>query len=185
MAEGGYTRGADSFYVSPTEGRLNFEIRVIASAQSDAERAIMADEWRRNGFEFAQAAFTPAQSSDGQTLGTFRSLSSTGGPTGEEAMTSYTTESISRPETRWRGSNRGGWSNPEYDRLMDAFLTTLDRTQRNRQIIQAVKILTENLGVIPLYFNPAVVAYPRGLTGINLITAQAEMSWNVHEWEFR
>lgn len=184
MAEGGYTRGADGIYTSPSEGRLTFEIKVIASAQSDAERAIMSDGWRRLGFEFEQGSFSPAQSRDGQTLGTFRSLYTTGGSGGEDSLLTFTTASISRPETRWVGNNRGGWSNAEYDHLVDAFYMTLDRAERNRQSIQAWRILTEQLGVLPLYFNPAVNAYAAGLRGIDVRTADAEMSWNVHLWEF-
>ena len=67
---------------------------------------------------------------------------------------------------------------------MDAFYTTLDRAERNRQSIQAWRILTEQIGVMPLYFNPAVNAYPAGLRGVDVRTAEAEMSWNIHAWEF-
>lgn len=184
MAEGGYARGTDGVYTSPSEGRLTFEIKVIASAQSDAERAIMADGWRRLGFEFDQGSFSPAESRDGQVLGTFRSLYTTGGSGGEDALLTFTSASISRPETRWLGNNRGGWSNAEYDRLVDGFYMTLDRPERDRQSIQAWRILTEQLGIMPLYFNPAVNAYPAGLHGVDVRTADAEMSWNIHMWEF-
>jgi peptide/nickel transport system substrate-binding protein len=185
MAEGGYFKGADGMYVSPTEGRLSFEIRVIASAQSDAERAIMADGWQRLGFDFEQASYTPVQTQDGQTIGTFRALSSTGGAGGEDASLNYTSAAISRPENRWVGGNRGGWSNPEYDGLIDAFYTTLDRGERNRQLIQAWKLITEDLGILPLYFNPAVLATPTGLTGVDITAPDAELTWNIQDWIFR
>jgi peptide/nickel transport system substrate-binding protein len=183
MEEAGYRKGADGFYASPSEGRLNFELKVIQSAQSDAERAIMAAGFRSAGFDFEEAAFPPAQSNDQQALATFRSLFTTSGPGGEVALVNYTTANIMRPETRWQGRNRGGWSHAEYDRLVDAFQTTLDRNERNQQAVQALTLLSEDVGVMSLYFNLAVLAYPSELKGINIRSGDGEMTWNVHQWE--
>ena len=44
-------------------------------------------------------------------------------------------------------------------------------------------MLSEQLGVIPLYFNPGVLAYPAALRGVSVRAAQAEATWNIHEWE--
>jgi peptide/nickel transport system substrate-binding protein len=185
MNDAGYRKGSDGVYASPTDGRVNLDLKVIASAQNDAERTIMADGWRRAGFEVEEGSFTPAQSRDGQILGTFRALSTTSATGGAEAVDAYSSSHISSPETRWLGSNRGAWSNADYDRFAAAYVTTLDRNQRTQPIVDAAKLFTEQLGGLPLYFNPSVLAYPSGLTGINIRSADGEMSWNMHQWEFR
>lgn len=185
MNEAGYTKGADGFYASPSEGRLNFEVKVVASPQNDAERTIMADGWRRAGFSMDEGGFSPSEVRDGQTVGTFRSLSTTSGALGAYSLAVFTTAAIPRPENRWNGQNRGGWSSPEFDRFVDGYQSTLDRTERNQQIVQATKVLSEQLGVLPLYFNPDVLAYPTGLHGVNIKSADGEVSWNIHQWEFR
>ena len=161
-------------------------MRNIQSPQNDAERSIIADGWRRAGFEIEEDIFTPVQNRDGQALGTFRSLSITSAGAAREGLTlqDLPSESISRPETRWIGSNRGGWSNPTYDQAVDRFLTALDPREQARAVVDAVKALTEDLGVIPLHFNPRAVAYAAGLTGINVRTGVVDPSWNVHEWQF-
>jgi len=186
MSEAGYTKDSSGFYLTQTGARINFEVRNIQSAQNDAERAIIADGWRRAGFEVEENVFTPVQTSDGQTLGTFRSLSITSAAAVPEGLKidEYTSRAASRPETRWFGQNRGGWSNPDYDRTIDVWLTTLDQTQRRQQVAQAARIMTEDLGVIPLHFNPAALAYPTGLQGVVLKAPDVEQAWNIHEWEY-
>ena len=74
--------------------------------------------------------------------------------------------------------------NPDYDRTIDAWLTTLDENQRHQQVAQAAKIMTEDLGIIPLHFNPAAVALPTGLQGVVLKAPDVETAWNIHEWEY-
>lgn len=148
MTEAGFTKDVGGFLVDRTGARLNLEVRNIQSAQNDAERSIIADGWRRAGFEIEEDIFTPVQNRDGQALGTFRSLSITSAAAEREglALDDLNSESISRPETRWIGQNRGGWSNPAYDRAVDTFLTALDPRGQAQSVVDAVKVLTEDLG---------------------------------------
>lgn len=186
MNEAGFRKDAGGFYT--TAGvRLNFEVRNIQSAQNDAERSIIADGWRRAGFEMIEDVFTPVQTRDGQALGTFRSLSITSARAEREGVTlkDLTSEGISRPETRWIGQNRGGWFHADYDAAIDRWLSMLDPRERPQYVAQAVKGLTEDLGVIPLHFNPGVIAYAAGLQGVYVRAPAADVGWNIHEWEFR
>ncbi len=186
MAEAGFAR-AGGFFVTTEGTRVNLEVRNIQSAQNDSERAIIADGWRRAGFEVEEDVFTPTQTRDGQLLGTFRALSITSAAAVAEGLKldDYTSKNASRPETRWFGMNRGGWSNPEYDRAIDAWLTTLDQNERAQIAARTARILTEDLGVIPLHFNPAANAYAAGLHGINVKAFDPDLIWNIHEWEWR
>jgi peptide/nickel transport system substrate-binding protein len=177
-------RGADGFYAT-SDGRVALELKNIASAQNDAERSIIAAGWRQVGVEIEERSFTPTEAQDGQARATFRALHPVSIAQGEAALTYLTTAAVARPETRWNGQNRGGWSNPEFDRFDEAFRTTLDAAQRNRHLAGAIALLSDQLPVLPLYFNPGVLAYPAGLTGIDLKAGDGEASWNVHQWELR
>jgi peptide/nickel transport system substrate-binding protein len=183
MNEAGYTKDASGMYIGPG-GPVNLEVRNIQSAQNDAERAIIADGWRRSGLGVEENVFTPVQTSQGEVLGTFRSLSITSAQPRHEGLNlrELRPEHISRPETRWFGQNRGGWNNPAYDRAAEAFATTLEPTARQQTLAQAVQALTEDLGVIPLHFNPGVIAYSTGITGPTFKAPDAEISWNIWEW---
>jgi peptide/nickel transport system substrate-binding protein len=183
MQEAGYRKAGDGFFESPGEGRLGFQVKGTASAQNAAERTILASGWRQAGFDVEEATFSPAEAQDGQTVSTFRSLYTTGAPAGTQAFGLFTTRTIARPETRWVGSNRSGWSNADYDRFAEAVQSTLEPAERGRQIIQAVKVLTETPAMISLYFNPSVLAFPTTVKGFNIRAADADQTWNVHEWE--
>ncbi len=184
MTEAGYTRDGSGMWTSPAGGPVNLEMRNIQSAQNDAERSIIADSWRRAGFQIEENVYTPVQTQQGETLGTFRSLSITSAQPRHEGLRiiDFKTEAISRPETRWLGQNRGGWSNADYDRAAEAFATTLDPTGRQQALAQAVRVMTDDLGIIPLHFNPGVIAYAAGISGPTFKAADAEISWNIHEW---
>lgn len=187
MNEVGFIKDAGGSFADRSGARLNLEVRNIQSAQNDAERSIIADGWRRAGFEVEEDVFTPVQTRDGHALGIFRSLSVTSAGASREGLTleNLNSASISRPETRWIGQNRGGWSNAAYDRAVDAFLTSLDPKEQSQAVIEAIKALTEELGVIPLHFNPRAVVYAAGLVGINVRSGIVDPSWNIYEWELR
>lgn len=106
-------------------------------------------------------------------------------PQGEVALSRFTTDQIPRPENRWTGNNRGGWSNTEFDRLSDAFTVALDPAERMRGIIQMAKIFTEEVPGISLYFNAIPIAFVAELKGPRESVPEADWSWNVHEWDFR
>lgn len=185
MLQAGFTRGPGGFWVSPTEGRFSAELRVNATAQSEAEMAIMADGWRRAGFDFREVPVPQAQSRSGEVRGSFPALYTGGGSTGDNALPSFVSTNIARPENRWVGNNRSGFSNPEFDRLVQAYNTTLERDQRIDALIQTARIFTEQLPAIPLFFNPGIVAYVAALEGPQPFGPTADVGWNVHEWRWR
>lgn len=179
MAEAGFRKGADGFYASPEEGRLTIEVRVSAGAQNEQELAIMAEGWRRAGFEAQERPYPVAASRDGQFRATFPGLlhNSAGGN-----FNSLITSNIASPENRWSGSNRGAWSNPEYDRLFDAFNTTLDPGRRAQQVADMMKLVSDQLPIFSVVYDFNVIAHAIGLRGPR-VGATGSDNWNAHQWE--
>lgn len=66
---------------------------------------------------------------------------------------------------RWLGRNRGGWSHPTFDRLWDAFNSTLDRAERIQQIAQMEKIISEQVPTVPHYYTPRMLVHVPTLRG--------------------
>jgi peptide/nickel transport system substrate-binding protein len=118
MAEAGYRKGSEGRYVGADGTVFSFEHWAQAHQQNDRQSAIMAEGWRRAGFNAREYAIPAAQSSDIAVRATFPGLLSTGA--GTAAWGNFTATEIPAATNRWRGSNRGGWVSPEYDRVFDA-----------------------------------------------------------------
>ena len=92
---------------------------------------------------------------------------------------------MARAETRWQGGNRGGFSSPDYDRFAEALTTALQPSERTRVLVEITKIVSEELPTISLFFRAQAWVFASDLSGPQLVAAETNMSWNIHEWDFR
>ena len=74
------------------------------------------------------------------------------------------------------GNNQTGWSNPEYDHLIDLAARTADGATRMKTFQQAEGILVDEVPIIPIYFytrvtleRPEVVGWYPNLLDIHNI----------------
>ena len=185
MNEAGWTKGPDGIFSHPAEGRFSANLQVNAAAQQEAEMAIMGSVWRQAGFDVKEVPVPQAQSRLGEVRGSFPAFYTGAGGVGERSFVNFESARIPNPENRWVGLNRGGWVNAEYDRLLNAYSTTLERSERIRHVVQLARIFTEEVAAIPLYFNPGIVGYVAALSGPQPFSPDADVTWNVHEWELK
>jgi ABC-type transport system substrate-binding protein len=185
MAEAGYVKGGDGMYASPIQGRLQTEVKTNAASDNEAEVSIIANSWRQAGFDIREAVLPAAQAQDNEIRSIFPGMYTNNISQGESALLNQTSRRIPGPENRWSGSNRGGWSNAEYDRLADAFSTTLDRAEREALVTQMVRLHTTDVGTISLLFRVQPWVMVSALKGFEKAVApEANMAWNIHTWEF-
>ena len=183
MSEAGITKAADGFYQSAGEGHLRWEIKTSASVDNEAETSIMANTWRQAGFDFQQAVLPAALAQDGQARATFPTLYSFGTSVGEPMLAGMNTAGISRPENRFSGSNRGGWSNGEFDILSDTLGQTLDPDRRAQVIAQMTAMVSREAVTIPLYFYGNPVAATSAVVGPSPVVQETPFEWNIYEWQ--
>jgi peptide/nickel transport system substrate-binding protein len=60
-------------------------------------------------------------------------------------------------------SNRGRWSNPDFDSVLGQALRTMDDAKRNALYGKAAEIAVGDMGVIPVYFTVNTWASRKGL----------------------
>ena len=184
MGEAGFQKGPDGTYAGPG-GRFTGGLRTTAGADFEQEMLIMADGWRRVGFDIQESVVPAAQAQDNQVRATFPTLFTGNTNMGEPALLNYTTSGIPRPENRWNGGNRGGWSNAAYDRLADEFNRTLARPERVQQVAEMLRIYVEELPSISLFFRAQPLAHVAGLRGPATAAPESSLIWNIHEWEYQ
>jgi peptide/nickel transport system substrate-binding protein len=187
MAEAGYARGVDGVWTHPSAGRFAFEQTVLQSPQNENEMHIMASSWREAGFDVAERVWGAAQSSDAQLRATHPSLANTSagsGTPGEILLSEYLSATVPTAQNRWAGSNRGGWVNPEFDRVAERFNATLARGERVPLLAEMARVFSEDVAVISLYFNVTSTAFAATLRGPKVSVPEGTMAWDVHEWQW-
>lgn len=182
MGEAGYIKGPDGYFAGPTDGKLNL---VLQAMQTRPELSALPGLWRQAGFDVQEQGKTSVEARNAELVNKFGSMNLTlSGSTDSEQMALYLTSEVASAETRWVGVNRGGWVNPEMDRLVAAFNTTLDPNQRVQQRVQIAQLLTDQLPTLVLTQNPNVHAYLSSVKGITETSTSTtgRITWNIHEW---
>ena len=159
----------------------------LANPTWESEDAIVVDGYRKIGLNAVGRIISSALFGDGQVRASFGTMQLTGGGGFEQGLgRNLASVGISRPENRWQGSNRGAWSNPEYDRLWNLYNTTLDLPGQIDVLAQMEKLQTGEVPTIPMYYTPTITPYVAGLTGPQLRTGgNADTLFKIWEWPWR
>jgi ABC-type transport system substrate-binding protein len=160
-------------------------MRVLAGPQNEQELSIIGAGLRKAGFDVREHVLPAAAVQDAELQASFTGLFGTGHQSGEYTLPIYASSGIPRAENRWIGTNRGAWSNPQYDRWAEALPTTLPRPERIQLITQMARLLSEEVPFISMYFSVDVVAHTAALKGPQIVAPDTTTNWNVHDWELR
>ena len=184
MVEAGLVKDAGGFFANAQGERFRPDFYVIQGPLYERQQALMQDTWVRAGIDVSPRTMGAAQLRDFEAAVTFSGLSNRGLGSDETTRVGmFTSAQIGAPANRWVGNNRGGWPSPEYDKLFEAFSSTLDRSERDRQLGEMMKLATEHLPIFPTYFNVEVLAHLATLRGPAVGDLERLNFWNVHEWE--
>ncbi|HEY3117145.1 MAG TPA: ABC transporter substrate-binding protein, partial [Chloroflexota bacterium] len=181
MNEAGFSKGPDGTYAS---GGTRFAGELKTTIEREDEVTAMSSDWRKVGFDIHQAVLPAALSTDPASRATFPAMFTSTTPQG--AFDSFTTAQAPRADNNWRGGpNRGGWSNPEYDRLVDAFSTTLEPSERAAEVAQMARVFGQDLPMLSLFFLSVPYAWVSNLHGPSAVAPEAWPVWNLPEWQFK
>jgi peptide/nickel transport system substrate-binding protein len=183
MNEAGFTRGADGFFAGP-DG--HFTAALETANRIDKPASAMSSNWRTLGYDIGDRSLPPALTTDPAARVTYAGMSIWTTSQGERALTGFVTSQCPRADNNWRtGTNRGCWSNAEYDRLYDAFMTTLDRQQRSVQLTQLARLFTDEVPMISVLFLAQPYEVAASLLGVLPVKPEGNILWNMHEWELK
>src|SRR5439155_15746874 len=143
-------------WLTPSGERFTLEQWYLAGATNARDSSILVDGFRRFGIDASSNEWGIQRSSNEERVKTSGMF---GGSLGSGPPDRYHSRNIARPENRYSGTNRFGFSNPDMDRAIDGYLTTLDRPGRIEQLAQMERIVMEQLPVIPTYWTAVVTAH--------------------------
>jgi ABC-type transport system substrate-binding protein len=119
---------------------------------------------------------------DNEVRATFPGMTQIGLSSKDDSIRNFISAQIGTAATRWRGDNRGGWSNPDADRLYEAFNSTLDPSERTRQLVELAQVVSDQLPVFVFYPNIRVRAFVSELSGPDVGSPNTLPKWNMHDW---
>jgi peptide/nickel transport system substrate-binding protein len=182
MAEAGWTLGPDRLLRNAAGERLSLEIRT--SAGDEQEVAVLSDQWKSAGVDATPFSFPSSLKSDRQYRASFP-----GASLGERSITptfleGFGSAQIPTEANRWSGSNRGGFSNPALDRLYGQYSTTIEVSGRQSLLADMLKLVSEDVALLPLYYAVDSIVVRKGVRGPMAISSMTESpAWNIHAWE--
>jgi peptide/nickel transport system substrate-binding protein len=162
LEEIGFVKGANGFYARRDGQPLKVGAWSSSGTKNEAEAATYIDSMRRAGIDASQNIITAAQIGDPQLRALLPGVILRGGG---PALNGLTSGEIARPENRWNGGNRYGWSNPDYDRAFDSWTKSLAKVDRTRYIADMERLITDQLPILPNYFEATVTAALNTLEG--------------------
>jgi len=155
LAEAGYPDGFGLTIGSPNDRYINDAQVAQAVAQMLARvgietqvDAVTASTFfaRRNKYEFSMY------------------LAGWGSGTGEMSSPLRALVATQNSEKGYGGTNRGRYSNPELDSLIDQALATVDSDKREKILRQASGVVMADYGILPLHFEVTPWAFREGIT---------------------
>lgn len=184
MAEAGWTKSADGFFVDSARNRFTIKVTSTAGGKNEQEAAVYVDSLRRVGFDAEQHVQSVAEQADGEARATVPGLALRGAG---QAFETHLSAQTPGPENRWRGNNRNGWSNAEYDRLFATLERTFAQGERVALIAQLERIVSVDRAITMNSWESQVNSVIAGLHGPQpRLTPDAGSTESfVHTWEWR
>ncbi|HZT07712.1 MAG TPA: ABC transporter substrate-binding protein [Chloroflexota bacterium] len=185
LAEAGYPRSGDTL-MTPGGQPFGLEIWTSQVSDNETEMSLVAADYTALGMQMVQSVIPIARNADREFRAEFPGLNITATSIDiPNALIDLTDDRCPRPENRFAGSNRGCWSNPEFETFFRVANTALDDRERDDALVQALRVLTEDVGTIPMSYNMEIIPVRKGLVGpAPRWPQQPGNTWNVFEWRW-
>lgn len=186
MNDAGLIKDREGFYADAVGVRFQPYFQVLTNVDSQRMQLVVSDTWKQLGIDvqpdvLPQALVADQDARARSNVGMATSGSSLGTESGQVSGFHSTRCNL---RTALSGKCGNGWASPEYDRLLEAYDTTLDRSQQIGQVVAVMKLLSEELPSLPVYYNIYVIGLASGVQGPTVGTASTHY-WNLQDWEYR
>lgn len=185
----GYQKGADSYFLDPTGQRLSVEIRTTAQRDQQVKAAFAAtDNLQRIGVN-AEMYNVPLQLiPDREHRANFPGFEIVGGGAGLAAseVRRYLSSSAPLPENGYRATgNNARYMNPDFDALINRYLTTIPKQERLDYMREIVRHQTDLVTAMGIFYQiRPTIAAPR-VTNITPGYDRGSVGWNSREWDVK
>jgi peptide/nickel transport system substrate-binding protein len=153
MADAGWSKGSDGILTKNGE-RFTLGFRYQGEGELTGMFPVFQQQMLQVGIDLGSDRMTPGR--DASVVNDFPGLYGNGGPpiTSPVWGLKFDSNYIPTPQNRQQGTNRGGYNNPEYDRVNTLMQQALREEEIIRLWAQAYRMVTEDVAVVSMYFLP-------------------------------
>ena len=188
LAEAGWKPGSDGILTNAKGERMEFEFRVTAERRDHEQaEAIIADYWKKIGVR------TNIKNLPNRLLNSAENRNRWPGAfigshnvTVEEWPERFHSKNIPTAENKYAPENVSGWNDPRKDAILDEINSIIPEARSEQLQLEFLKMFTEALPHLPLYYSPEILVVKRGLTGLTPRQesgGQNSSSWNMQQWD--
>lgn len=145
-----------------------------------------ADYWRQIGVDVSETIPSTAEGRDPEYGSTFPGVDLTGRGSSDTVFDPLDGRLQAVAENRWAGTNRGHYSNPGLDQLIDRLYASIDERSQGQVLAEMGQLMATDLPLVPLFFRSAYLAVRSDVHA--LTNDYAETRWtgsvarNAHLW---
>jgi peptide/nickel transport system substrate-binding protein len=185
LREAGWVKAQDGRLRNGAGQALAMPLTNLPGEVEQLEAAIVADNWKTAGFASEVKGLSPQEWRDNELRSKFPAVAYNRRNLSYDDMVWFSAN-FSRPETRWGGQNRIGYSNPRLDDLWHQVLASVDTKEREGYLTDAIRIMMDDAMVVLTHLQAEVLAYNADLVGpVEPPVEKTSRIWNVWEWEWR
>jgi peptide/nickel transport system substrate-binding protein len=182
LAQAGWSPGPDGVLVhQPSGERFEYEVLIRPGGGPLRQGSIIRDYWKSVGVTLELHPLTPAEANDNQMQATRTGAMMVTNSGASIAGLRMHSSTIPRPETRWTGNNRGRFSSPTVDSILEKLQVTIDRDARVELNKQLIAEISWNVVNFPLYWGIQPILMRSGVTGPRL--AGNASTGNIWAWD--
>jgi peptide/nickel transport system substrate-binding protein len=164
LAEAGWSRGGDGIL---TKAGASFATELWGQGEGDTTGffPVLQQQYRQLGIDINLKILTPGQ--DPSIINSFPGLYMNSNPpilTAPNWSLKFDSRFIPTSQNRQQGTNRGGFVDPAFDRASAALQRAVKPDEIAQYWAQTFQIVTDQVGVISMYYYPDTYIIKRGVT---------------------
>jgi peptide/nickel transport system substrate-binding protein len=189
LDEAGWTLDKKDGYRYKNGQKLSFVFMTTAGNKTrETVQAYLQNQWKEVGVEVT-IKNEPARVFFGETTSKrkFSGMAMYAWTSSPEnnPRSNLATKSIPTEKNGWSGQNFPGWSNAQVDKLVEDMDTEFSPAKRKEIAQKILKLYTDDVPVIPLYYRSDVAVVPTALKGFKLPGHQFAETNEIENWDIK
>jgi peptide/nickel transport system substrate-binding protein len=182
----GYARGPDGIFRDAANQRLSLEFRTITTDINQRTLLAIADYWQRVGIGVDAVIIPPQRSTDLEYRANYPAVELLRQPSDVRGIVRLHGSEARTAEKGYTGTNNARYVNPEFDALLDRYLTTIPQRERIQVIGQVIHHISDQLPAMGIFYDGQPILAASRIMNVGPGPGEfTTAAWNAHEWDVR